>query len=59
MTEPDSPAPPKLGPWPDDAPCWKCGEPVGPPWSERLIPRRPICPTCAWENLKKAVLDDE
>ena len=43
--------------WPEDAPCYRCGKPVGPPWSDKLIPVRPVCPVCAWENVKTAVAD--
>ena len=45
-------------PWPEDSPCYKCGAPVGKPWSERLIPNRPVCPRCAWDNINAALNDD-
>jgi hypothetical protein len=41
--------------WPEDAPCYKCGKPIGPPWSDKLIPTRPVCPVCAMDNIRTAL----
>jgi formylmethanofuran dehydrogenase subunit E len=45
-------------PWPEDAPCYACGEPIGPPIG-KLITWRPVCPRCAWENIVEALSEDE
>jgi uncharacterized Zn finger protein (UPF0148 family) len=37
--------------FPPETPCYKCGTPVGEPWSGKLQPKRPVCPVCAWENI--------
>ena len=41
--------------WPIDTPCYKCHNPVGEPWGGKLVPRRPVCPVCAWENIQAAL----
>ena len=46
-------------PWPPESLCYKCSNPVGSPWSERIIPRRPVCPVCALENIRAALGDEE
>ena len=41
-------------PWPPETPCYKCGGPVGEPFS-RLVTSRPVCVVCAWANIKAAL----
>ena len=40
-------------PWPPETPCYKCGGPVGEPFS-RLVTSRPVCVVCAWANIMLA-----
>jgi hypothetical protein len=46
-------------PWPEDSLCYKCEKPVGKPWSQTLIPRRPVCAVCAWNNISAALKNME
>jgi hypothetical protein len=45
-------------PWPPETPCYKCGGPVGQPFT-RLTTSRPVCPACAWANIERALFSDD